>query len=384
MIAHITRSIDQKEGGPAISVTGLYKEMVLDNRYVTKLGCMHSPNPVISEGAGPISDNLKFSKKGLLGFSVQLKRWLIDNPFDLFHGHGIWHPSVHQMAVVANYRSKPYIISPRGMLEPWSLRQKHLKKQVALLLYQHKDLAGAACLHATAPMEAANLRALGLHNPIAVIPNGIPLEEFPLKDSRAPVGKRQLLFLSRLHPKKGLELLLQAWAGLPQNMAKAWELRIAGNGEETYVKQLQRVAAALGCGETVTFMGPLYGEAKVNAYQEASLFVLPTYSENFGIVVAEALACGTPVITTRGAPWEDLEKHHCGWWIPTGLPALQACLQAAMALPEPVLRDMGHKGRQLVEHNYSMASVARQMQQVYDWLLGQGPQPAFVLNGATP
>jgi glycosyltransferase involved in cell wall biosynthesis len=128
----------------------------------------------------------------------------------------------------------------------------------------------------------------------------------------------------------------------------------------------------------IKIIGPQFGEAKLAAYHRASLFVLPTYSENFGIVVAEALACGIPVISTHGTPWQDLETHGCGWWIPTGVEALIETLTQALQLPEEQLIAMGTKGQQLVQNKYSMESVASQMLELYNWILNKGNKPEFV------
>jgi glycosyltransferase involved in cell wall biosynthesis len=282
------------------------------------------------------------------------------------------------MAKIARKQKVPYVISPRGMLEPWSLQQSKLKKQLALKLYQYKDLKKATCLHATSSMEAQNLRSLDLMNPIAVIPNGIPMEEFPIKNFEEPGPVNKILFLSRIHPKKGIELLIEAWSHLPAKITKGWHIDIVGNGADAYIAHLKILIYEKGLDNNIFIKGPMYGLGKVKAYQEASLFVLPTYSENFGIVVAEALACGTPVITTQGAPWQDLESYKCGWWIQIGVKPLKQAMVRALTLPSETLEAKGKNGRQLIEQKYSMHAVAEQMQQLYDWILNNKKRPDFV------
>jgi glycosyltransferase involved in cell wall biosynthesis len=321
---------------------------------------------------------LIFYKGGFLGRFKGFKTQLEQESPDLLHGHGLWQQPVHQMVRYAQQHQIPYIITPRGMLEPWSLTQSRLKKQLALKLYQAKDLHAAACLHATAEMEAQQLRALGFKNPIAVIPNGIDLAQYPLKTAVPLEGKRTLLFLSRLHPKKGIELLIEAWATIAPALKQDWQVAIVGNGAPDYVQQLQDLISARGLQQDIALKPPLFGAEKIAAYHNAQLFVLPTYSENFGIVVAEALACGTPVITTQGTPWQDLETHGCGWWIPTEVTALKATLETALQLDASQLAGMGIKGRALMAQQYSMTAVAGKMLQVYRWLLGTADRPEFV------
>src|SRR5205823_5914523 len=122
-----------------------------------------------------------------------------------------------------------------------------------------------------------------------------------------------------------------------------------------------------------------WGDARTKLYLQSDLFILPTLSENFGLVIAEALACGLPVITTRAAPWSDLETHRCGWWIQTGVPPLVTALTEALALSVPALHEMGLRGRRLVETHYSWPPLARQMLALYAWLLGHAPKPDYVL-----
>ncbi len=266
------------------------------------------------------------------------------------------------------------------MLEPWALGHKAWKKRIGMALFQRNDLNAARVLIATSSQEYENIRKLGLRQPVALIPNGVDLmisrvagDGFP----RRPERVRSVLFLSRIHPKKGLLNLMHAWAALAPS---GWRLRIAGPDEGGHLAEVMALAQRLGIVESVERVGEVDGERKNEAYRDADLFVLPTFSENFGVVVAEALAHGLPVITTRGAPWADLKAQHCGWWIDIGVEPLVDALRTAMALGDEERRAMGERGREYVRR-YDWSAIAGDTVAVYSWIVGRGPLPKCVALG---
>jgi len=285
---------------------------------------------------------------------------------DVIHDNGIWMPHNQQIARAARKRRIPRVVSLRGMLEPWALRHRRWKKKLAWALYQGRDLRTAALLHATAEIEADNARALGLQGPFVTIANGVDL---PASVTRQTGGKprRTALFLSRVHPKKGLPMLLAAWAKL---RPAAWELVIAGPDEDGHSAELAAQIEALSLGGEVRLAGPIYGDAKHALFAAADLFVLPTYSENFGIAIAEALAYEIPVLTTRGAPWELLETHRCGWWVDPTEAAILAGLRTATETPDAVRREMGQRGSAMVAEQFDWGGIAMQFQRAYQALAG--------------
>ena len=232
----------------------------------------------------------------------------------------------------------------------------------ALLLYQRRAIKQADLLHATAGSEKEHLMALGWNGNIRVIGNCINVDDIRMKPSWE--RRKCILFLSRVHVKKGINFLIEAVAQLKDEM-EGYVVKIAGPGEEAYINELKGLAERLGVGDRVEFVGSVYGEAKFDLYRDADLFVLPTHSENFGIVVTEALACGTPVITTKGTPWEELETRHCGWWTDIGTEPLVKALKDFLSLNETQLEVMGRNGRKLVEEQYSSQKIAREFMDMY-------------------
>lgn len=293
---------------------------------------------------------------------------------DLLHDHGIWLPSNHHVASAARRFDIPLVIHPHGMLESWALKNRGWKKRLALQMYQYRDLQMAALFVATAEQEAKSIRRLGLRQPIAIIPNGVKVPTSP--STRAGHYRpRTALFLSRIHPKKGLLNLIETWGQL---RPAGWCLRLAGPDECGHLAEVMRAVKMRGLDTTVEYVGVVEGDAKDALYRNADLFVLPTHSENFGVVVAEALAHGLPVITTRGAPWADLETHGCGWWIDIGVAPLAAALRSALSLSDDERRAMGLRGREYV-HRYDWDTIALQTIDVYRWVLGQGSRPECVI-----
>ena len=295
---------------------------------------------------------------------------------DVIHDHGLWLMPNVDAGRAALLAGKPFIVAPRGMLAPAALAFSRLKKRAIWALLQGKVVRRAACIHATSEQEHDEIRNFGLNNPVAIIPNGIDLPEPRARSVSRPAAGRIVLSLGRIHPKKGLDRLVRAWATL-EAVHPDWRLRIVGPDERGHAGELIALAAELKA-RRVSVENSVAGDAKIAAYQEADLFVLPTLNENFAITIAEALAAGTPVIATKGAPWQGLAREGCGWWIDHGVEPLSAALTNAMAMTREALQAMGSKGQAWMTRDFSWDRVGHDMLKIYRWLSSGGEAPSTV------
>jgi glycosyltransferase involved in cell wall biosynthesis len=284
---------------------------------------------------------------------------------DIVHDNGIWLAHNHRLAEFAARRNLVRVVSTRGMLEPWAMNHKRLKKRLAWWLYQRRDLCRASFHHTTAVAEAENLKRLELGVPTGVIPNGVDIANVDHHQGSRSETKT-VLFLGRIHPVKGLSLLLEAWARL---RPPGWQLQIAGPDEIGYRAELERAISTASLSAAVRFIGSLEGEAKERAYMQADLFVLPSFSESFGMAVGEALAHGVPVLTTTGAPWPMIARQGCGWSVPPTVEGITEGLREATSRDPATLVVMGERGRELVRKDFAWASVASKFITTYETLL---------------
>jgi glycosyltransferase involved in cell wall biosynthesis len=364
-------SISPQAGGTSRSVLAL-ADTLQDNLIVPFL-----ITPAKSFSKYESDQYVKHKKEANPFIKNKVIRFLRINQIALVHDNGIWHPFNHMISRVCRKLIIPRMVSPHGMLEPWSLQYKKWKKRIAWKLYQYKDLKTAVCFHATASREAENIRKLGFSQPIAVIPMGVHFPDSMPRKQQVHQGVKSALFLSRIHPKKGLKDLVSAWNKInPEN----WNLFIAGPDEGGHEKEIKALVKKLGLSSKIHFLGHLSDTDKWHVYRSSDLFILPTYSENFGIVVAEALAAEIPVITTTETPWRMLEEEKCGWWIPPGEAPLVSALNQVLQLSGQELHAMGQRGREMVLKRYDWKLVARLMSDVYRWILHKGPKPECVIE----
>ena len=310
----------------------------------------------------------------------------VDSTNTIFHDNGIWLPFNNTISNVCRKNSIPIIISSHGMLEPWSFRYRYFKKKLAWYIYQQKNLKNVNVIHATSNMEAENIFKLNLNVPIALIPNGI---DKPIKNKISSnfdptsIGllkndQRQImLFLGRIHPKKGLLNFLVAWKNSLSYLSD-WRLVIAGFPEENYLEKLKKFVNKNKIDNSVFFLGPLFGEDLANIYKYSKIFVLPTFSENFGLVVAEALSYGLPTITTKNTPWSLLDKENAGWCCESKITDLERVIKIATNLTLSDYKIMSHNAYQLSK-NYDWNKISISFFELYKWILKKGEKPSFVI-----
>lgn len=288
---------------------------------------------------------------------------------DLVHINCCWIPLPSLVAQWSKKAGYKVVYTPHGMLEPYSINRHYwTKKLPAILLYQRKGISISDWIHATANTERLNIEKLGWNQNLFVIPNCVQIDQIEMKGSWRRY--KTILFLSRVHPKKGVNFLIEAVSLLREELS-GYKVIIAGPGDEAYINSLRQLAFENGVGDLFNFIGPVFGDRKWELYRSSDLLVLPTYSENFGIVVPEALAAGTPVVTTIGTPWEELHSFHCGWYINIGTSSLAEALRQFLSCSETELKQLGENGRSLVEEKYTSKAIAKQMLLKYKDILHQ-------------
>lgn len=312
-----------------------------------------------------------------------LVRQIIDNPYpidpavqvvdslkalndwkpDVVHLHGMWLPFLIRVFLWAHRHKLPLVWSTHGCLTDWSFRHKWLKKRIAWYTYQRLALRWATVIHTTGPFETKDLRSHDLPNEIVEIPLGVHVPKDPPSKTDKPI--RTALFLSYIHRKKGLLDLIDAWAALNPS---DWRLVIAGDAEDAYLDEVKAYAAAKEVN--ATFTGEVFGEEKEALLNEADLFILPSRSENFGVVVLEALAHGIPVLTTNATPWSSLVDEGCGWCIDVGAKPLTDTLRNIFYdIKQPVLRLMGERGYSYARQDYAWSAISQKMEAAYNQLI---------------
>lgn len=283
---------------------------------------------------------------------------------DVLHIHGLWLKIYRQAAKWAKANGIPVVWSTHGMTAPWSMHHKWWKKLAAWWLYQRRDLKQAVAIHCTTELEVGWNKRLGFNN-CFIAPLGTRQIQF---HSPTPTSNSDytLLFVGRIYPVKGLVNLIKAWKLAVSGWQLAasrvrWKLRIVGPDEAGHKAELERLVEELGLGDSVEFPGPKFGDELSTEYDNCACLVLPSFTENFGATIVDAMAHGKPCIASTFTPWRDLQNRGCGWWVSNDPTKLAAAIGEMMSLDDAKRREMGAKGRKLVEEKYTWDAVAHTM-----------------------
>lgn len=395
-IIQCVNDLNLSSGGPSKTVTSLSSNLCnlgLDVKICSRISRSFDFKSANLKKNSDISF-LNFNQKKGSFYRPLINTYLLEelnmnfknNKKTVFHDNGIWLPFNNTISTFSRKSSVPLVISPHGMLEPWSLKYNFFKKKVAWYLYQRKSLKSASVLHATSFKEADNLLKLNLNLPVAVIPNGVEQSihkdigkkcDF-LNSNKKFLNKKNFLYVGRIHPKKGLMNLLKVWYEIFKDNNKCM-LMIAGYPELNYQEELKNYVNKNNLNTNVKFLGPVEGDDLVNLYKNSDIFVLPTYSENFGIVVAEALSYGIPVITTTGTPWKALEEYNCGWYIELHLESLKKALQEAFEINK---NDYLIKSKNAIKlsKTFNWKKISESFLELYLWTLGEISKPSTIVS----
>lgn len=323
-----------------------------------------------------------------LGYMPSFFDYLNSQCLDLIHSHGIWMYSDYVISKMKKRQSFSYVVTPQGMLDPWALQNSRWKKWVAEILYEKKFLTRASCLHSLNHSETQSMRDYGLKGPFCQIPNGIDLSDSSMPTYPPPWktpfsgDKKIVLYLGRIHPKKGLSQLLHGWKQFQfrdAQSAKQWGLIIVGwdqGGHETALKKLCR---ELGLESSVHFAGPLHGEAKHAAFQNADAFILPSFSEGLPMAVLEAWQHKLPVLMTVSCNLPEGFEEDAAVHIGNSPESIAHGLSKLASMGEKHRSEMGHRGFRLLETTFNWEKIAADLHAVYTWILGGGTPPECVL-----
>lgn len=310
------------------------------------------------------------------GYSLNMNRFLHQTDYDLYHTNGMWMHCNHETCMMARKKGRPYIITPHGMLYPQAMARSTWKKKLLLIAGGvDKDLRLADCIHCTCKEEMEHYRELGYRNPVAVIPNPVPIPSFvnELTNDRA---MKRIGFLGRLHPRKNVEALIEAWITLGNKVNDA-QLVIMGKGAPQYEQLLKARVQQHGLNN-VEFVGFVSGREKFERLASLTALCVPSDFENFGMIVTEALSVETPVIASLGTPWEELNTERCGYWVNNDVSTLAEAIERVLSLTTEEIAKMGENGKRLVLGKYQDTQVAQMMQQLYVWILNGGEKPGFM------
>jgi glycosyltransferase involved in cell wall biosynthesis len=369
---HFTQSLEPLEGGGLGSSTVALQRQMQARGMASVLCATHGGQPQ------QLVENVREFRRvkpDFIYFSPEMQRAApgLVGDADVIHGHGLYVGTNYIFGRECRRQHKPLVYHVHGMFEPFILKRSRWKKQLVRWAFENANFRYVRLWRALTSKEAEQIRACGIKQPIVIAPNGLNLADFSqpmaleasiqLASGQSLVKKAlRMLFLGRIHPKKGLDLLLYAWARLA-SQTRNWELVIAGPDEQGYLSQIQALASALGVRAQIVFTGPVTGEVKTRLLYSSDLFILSSYSEGFSMSLLEAMACGLPVIATHACNFPEISANHAGWECDSVVDSLSVTLRTALEAPEAERREYGRNGRRLVETRYAWSAVIQTLQQ---------------------
>ena len=376
-VIQVTPGIDDESSGPSHSVPGLCRGLSAAGCDVC-LHCLGSI-PERLESASYSIANHDYARGWLkpVGFSPSLLKALRHAAVDadIMQWNGLWMmPDVYPHWATRRTACK-LVSAPRGSLAAAALQRAPVKKAVFGALWQWRALRAADMFHATCVKEYEEIRRAGFRQPVAIVPIGLDIPSKHHEVGLVTGRNRKLVFLGRLHSIKGVDRLLMAWQQVHEKLPD-WSVEIAGP-DCGMLPELRRSVLENKLPR-VSFVGELNGEDKYDFLSSADLYALPSETENFGITIAEALACGVPVITTRGTPWRGLEDERCGWWVDNSVEKLVDAVLSAAAMSSFELASMGRRGREWIRREFSWDGIGFKMKLAYEWLINGGERPDWV------
>ncbi len=379
-VLHVAASLSPKWGGPTMVIQGLTEALVKRGVIITIFAPFRKGEEcVVPKGVDvklfPQSVFAKLWRNHSFTLAKQLKKALKE--FDILHIHEIWHHSHFSAYNAAKFFGIPFVITIHGELEPWSLNYKKLKKRIYANLIQRRILREAKAIHAITNKEVESIRNFGVDNKIVVVGNGIDIEAFRSSFPKQKLleyypelkSKKIILFLGRLHPNKGLDILIRAFRRVVESYPET-HLLIAGPDENGYQKHIAKLLAEENVAKCVTFAGILIGEKKLTALSGADLFILPSYSEGFSISILEAMASGLPVIITKQCNFPEVEKSNAGIVINPRIDELADAMTKLIGSNE-IMKEMGENGKKLVGEKYNWKIISEKMFYLYQEILAK-------------
>lgn len=384
---YLTFSVSRRGGGLFESVRRLTQSLQLDQDIDAEVIGLSDD---FTQADIPLWDPVRVRTYPVLGphkfgYSPQLLSHLFEAEADLVHVHGLWTYISIAALKWSICTGKPLIISTHGMLNPWALRISAWKKKIAAWLYEDKHLRRAACIRALCKAEANVIRMYGLRNPIAVIPNGINIPEVSRPNAPPWAGRigdqdKVILYLGWLHPKKGLENLLHAWKEVwrsGDSPTRKWQLAIAGWDQNGYEQMMKKMVDEFGL-KNIHFLGPKFGEEKAAMFSHADAFILPSFSEGMPMTILEAWAYGLPVVMTEECNLSEGFSTGSAIKIKLASSDIYRGLMELFSKSDDQRRQMGERGRKLVEQRFEWKKISTEIRLVYEWMLGLGERPASI------